>query len=83
MTDLKNTHKLIADHCDLDRLGGPVTLDTTWDELGVDSLGVYQIALDAEELHGINLVDDDIAYTKNVGDLEALIERKLMENRRG
>lgn len=57
--------------------GGNYTEDTTWDEMNIDSLGVYQLALEAEVLHNISIVDDDIEHLRTLGEFADLVNKKV------
>ena len=46
------------------------------DDLGADSLDVFQIVMGIEEKFGVELSDEDAAGIKTVGEAIALIEAK-------
>lgn len=46
-------------------------------ELGLDSLDVVELCLDLEDKYGFQFATEELASFKTVGDLFALIEKKL------
>lgn len=51
--------------------------DKPMKELGLDSLDVVELCLDLEDKYGFQFTTDELASFKTVGDLFALIEKKL------
>jgi acyl carrier protein len=53
-------------------------LDTTWEELDVDSLDLVEVVRALEDRHGIQVDDDKLKNVKSVGDavnvIHALVE---------
>lgn len=54
-----------------------ITEETTFDELGVDSLDMVEFVMEAEEEFGISIEQDEISSVKKVGDAVELIKRKI------
>ncbi len=48
-------------------------------DLGLDSLDVVEMCLDLEDKYGFQFTTDELSSFKTVGDLFALIEKKLGE----
>lgn len=48
--------------------------DTTWDELGADSLDLVEIVMAIEDDFDIEIPDDAISAMHNMGDLVAFID---------
>lgn len=53
------------------------TEDMGFDDINIDSLGVYQLALDAEEKYNISIVDEDIEHLRTLGDFADLVNQKI------
>ncbi|BCI59756.1 acyl carrier protein [Solibaculum mannosilyticum] len=53
---------------------GEITADTTFEEIGLDSLDMMQIIMDIEDEFGISVADD--AGLKTVGELMNYIEEQ-------
>jgi acyl carrier protein len=53
-----------------------VTRDSTWEELGLDSLDVTEILMKAEEKFGVSIPDGEAANWKTVGDVIDYLERR-------
>ena len=53
------------------------TEDMGFDDINIDSLGVYQLALDAEEKYNISIVDEDIERLRTLGDFADLVNQKI------
>lgn len=51
-----------------------VTIDTTIDDLGVDSLDLVELVMDIEEEFYVEVPDDSIETIKTVGDLVKFVE---------
>ncbi|MDO4553091.1 MAG: acyl carrier protein [Bacillota bacterium] len=65
--------KMIAEKIDCE--AGEMTADTKFEDLGIDSLDVAELAMRFEDEFHIDLTVDN--SVKTVGDLTALIERTL------
>ena len=64
---------VLADHVDC--APSSVTMDTTFEELGVDSLDTVEMVMDLEESLGIELELEK--KVESVGELVAIIEEKM------
>ena len=53
-----------------------VTLESTFDELGVDSLGIFEIVMALEEEFEIEIPNEDAENMKTVGDAVKYIDSK-------
>jgi acyl carrier protein len=56
-----------------------VHLDSTFDELAVDSLDRVSLAFDVEEKYDIEIPEDMLGQIKTVGDMVAGIERAIRQ----
>jgi acyl carrier protein len=56
---------------------GKLTLETTFDELGADSLDMVEFSMDVEEEFGIVIEQSDIAAIKTLGDAIEFINKKV------
>jgi acyl carrier protein len=70
MIMLEKISAIIAEKLDIDT--GDVTMDTTFEELKIDSLDMVEIIMDLEEAFDITI--DNNAEMKTVGELIAHIE---------
>ncbi len=66
---------LIADHTDCDE--DAVKMETTFLDLGIDSLDTVEMIMDLEDELGVELEFDEKVTT--VGELVAFIEKRLKE----
>ena len=64
--------EVLADHLDMDTAG--ITNETTFDDLGIDSLETVEIMMELEDEFGIEIPDEAIEEIKTVGDLVSYIE---------
>lgn len=65
--------KLIAEHVGVDV--SKITPETTFEELGIDSLDTVELVMDLEEELGTEIELDEKLFT--VGELDKFIEKKL------
>ncbi|WP_026507339.1 acyl carrier protein [Butyrivibrio sp. MC2013] len=71
--ELDKLKELIADVLNVDP--EEITNDTTFiDDLGADSLDIYQIIMGIEDEFGIKMAEDRIENIKTVGEAVALIK---------
>lgn len=54
----------------------------SFDALGADSLDLLEIVMDIEDLCDVDLFHEDLGSLKTVGDLTALVERKIEEKKK-
>lgn len=54
-----------------------VTKDTTFDELGADSLDVTELIMALEEAFGVEIPDEAVANLCTVGDLVEFLDAKV------
>ncbi|MDR1603440.1 MAG: phosphopantetheine-binding protein [Gracilibacteraceae bacterium] len=66
---------LLAKHCDCDE--AEITLETTFESLGIDSLDTVEILMDAEEVLGFEVELTERVAT--VAELVAFVEAKVVE----
>lgn len=52
-----------------------ITLESTFEDLGADSLDVVEIALAVEDKYSIEIPDNSAEGIKNVGDIVAIVEK--------
>lgn len=50
--------------------------DTTWEELGADSLDLVEIVMAIEDGFDIEISDDELTNMRNMGDLVSFIDSK-------
>jgi len=63
----------------VDQLGvdeSEVTLESTFDELGVDSLGIFEIIMALEEEFEIEIPNEDAENMKTIGDAVNYVDSK-------
>jgi len=56
-----------------------VTLDSTFEELNIDSLDKINLSFSVEEMFGIEIPDDSLNSLKTVGDVVRGVERLRAE----
>ena len=56
--------------------GKELTLESTFKDLGIDSLDLVDLVFELEEELGVTFEDDELAGLKTCGDVVALIESK-------
>ena len=54
-----------------------ISLNSTFEELGIDSLAALSIALDVETEFGLDIPDEDVFSLRTVGDVVAGIRARL------
>ena len=64
--------EVLADHLDMDTAG--ITNETTFDDLGIDSLETVEIMMELEDEFGIEISGADVG--KTVGSLVEYIDSK-------
>ncbi|MBE6705368.1 MAG: acyl carrier protein [Ruminococcaceae bacterium] len=64
---------LIADHLDIDE--SEITLETTFEDLGIDSLDTVELMMEVEDEFGIEVKAQEVG--KSVKELVAYIDAKL------
>ena len=57
-----------------------ITMDSTLEDLEIDSLDITNISFEIEDELGVVLEQDDMEHIKSVGDLAALIRERLAES---
>ena len=74
--EFEKLKKIIAEVLNVDP--DEITMETTFqDDLGADSLDVYQIIMGIEEEFDIEIPDDQVEKIKTVGDIVKFIEEKV------
>lgn len=72
--ELEKLQKIVAEVLNVD--AGEVTFDTTFvEDLGADSLDVFQIIMGIEETFDIEIKTEDVEKITTVGDALELIKR--------
>lgn len=72
--ELEKLQKIVAEVLNVD--AGEVTLDTTFvEDLGADSLDVFQIIMGIEETFDIEVKTEEVEKITTVGDALELIKR--------
>jgi acyl carrier protein len=51
------------------------TMETTWEDLDVDSLDLVEVVRILEDHYGIQIVDDELEGVASVGDAVSLIQK--------
>lgn len=64
---------LIADHLDID--ADEITLDTTFEDLGIDSLDTVELMMEVEDEFGVEVKAQEVG--KSVKELVAYVDAKL------
>ncbi len=64
---------LIADHLDIDE--AEITMETTFEDLGIDSLDTVELMMEVEDEFGIEVKAQEVG--KSVKELVAYIDAKL------
>lgn len=64
---------LIADHLDID--ADEITLDTTFEDLGIDSLDTVELMMEVEDEFGVEVTAQEVG--KSVKELVAYVDAKL------
>ena len=64
---------LIAEHLDIDE--AEITLETTFEDLGIDSLDTVELMMEVEDVFGIEVKAQEVG--KSVKELVAYIDAKL------
>ena len=54
-----------------------ISLNSTFEELGIDSLAALSIALDVETEFGLDIPDEEVFSLRTVGDVVAGIRERL------
>jgi len=67
--------EIISDQFDVEE--DTITIDTTIDELGADSLDVVELVIAIEERFNIDVEDEIVEEICNVGDIVSYIEKKV------
>ena len=57
-----------------------ISLDSTFDQLGIDSLDKINISFEVEEAFGIEIPDDALGTIKTVGDMVAGVQKLRTPN---
>ena len=74
--EFEKLQQIIAEVLNVD--ADEITMDTTFvDDLGADSLDVFQIIMGIEEEFDIEIPDDQVEKIKTVGDIVKFIEEKV------
>lgn len=66
--------KIVVDQVGVEE--SEVTLTSTFDDLGVDSLGIFELIMALEEEFEIEIPNEDAENIKNIGDAVKYIEKK-------
>ena len=67
--------EIISDQFDVEE--DTITIDTTIDEQGADSLDVVELVIAIEERFNIDVEDEIVEEICNVGDIVSYIEKKV------
>jgi len=59
------------------KFGKTVKMDTVLSEIGIDSLDVLDLVVDAEEKFNIKIEDEELIRLKTIEDIVDLINKKL------
>ena len=74
--EFEKLKKIIAEVLNVDV--EEITMDTTFvDDLGADSLDIFQIIMGLEEEFDIEIPDDQVENIKTVGDIVKYIEENI------
>ena len=64
--------KLLAEQFGLE--ADEITEETSFEDLGADSVDIVELSMALEEASGVTIEDDDLPNMKTVGDLMSYIE---------
>ena len=74
MSDFDKLKEILAEQLGVDE--DSITVQTTIDDLGADSLDLVEAVMNIEEAFGVNIDDDEIENLKTVGDFLDYIANK-------
>jgi acyl carrier protein len=72
---LKKIKRIMAEQLGIEE--DAITMDTSFAELGVDSLELFQIIIDMEEEFGVQIEDAEII--RSVGEAVKFVEEKIKQ----
>lgn len=65
----------VAENMGIDK--GSLNMETTFQQIGADSLDMVEFSIDVEDEFGISVEQDDITKIKTLGDAIGFIEEKI------
>ena len=75
MANFEKIQAVIAEQ--LNVAADTITPDTTFDSLGADSLDIFQVITELEEIYGMEFDTADADKIKSVGDAVAYVQKAL------
>ncbi|WP_353893960.1 acyl carrier protein [Proteinivorax hydrogeniformans] len=70
---LEKIKKIIEEQLDIEE---EITKETSFEDMGVDSLDIFQLVVELEETFEIEIDDSEAASMKTVGDAVDFVEKK-------
>jgi len=62
--------------CVPDAQAAAINIDSNLvDDIGIDSLGAYELIMEAEDLFGVEITDSEVESIKTVADLIAIVRK--------
>ena len=74
MKDLEKLKRILSEQLGIDE--STITIDTTIEDLGADSLDLVEAIMNIEEEFGVTIDDSEIENLKTVGDFLNYISKK-------
>lgn len=78
MNTLDKIRQLIAERYDLNI--SDITPETTFEQLNIDSLGMFDLIFDAEEYFGVSIDEEDFVIN-NIQDVANLLDKLIKEKK--
>jgi acyl carrier protein len=78
LNTLDKIRQLIAERYDLNI--SDITPETTFEQLNIDSLGMFDLIFDAEEYFGVSIDEEDFVIN-NIQDVANLLDKLIKEKK--
>ncbi|WP_350342875.1 acyl carrier protein [Proteinivorax tanatarense] len=65
---------IVEEQLDIDE---EITKETSFEDMGVDSLDIFQLVVELEEAFEIEIDDSEAASMKTIGDAVEFVEKKI------
>ena len=76
---LARLRTILSENAVEDRDWDQVDLKTSFEEIGIDSLSILDLLYDVDQEFGIHLEGSDVVDLRTVGEIVALLEKRLAE----
>ena len=77
---LARLRTILSENAVEDRDWDQVDLKTSFEEIGIDSLSILDLLYDVDQEFGIHLEGSDVVDLRTVGEIVALLEKRLAES---